>query len=141
MICQLYQSDLSPYLDGELPAVRAARLEAHLKVCPHCIGELNELSGIAGYIRSASRDLQVSREFDQRVLRAVGYYQIAGRQTRPRSYLRPLLLAGVTLLSLFGLLEHFLLRGPSVPLPYTQGARAAVAPVGPVSPFPDQGRR
>ena len=141
MTCQLYQQEeLSQYLDGELPATRAARLEAHLRVCPHCQGEMNELRGIAGYIRSASRELQVSRDFDRRVLRAVGYYQIAARQTRTRSYLRPLLLAAVSLLALLGLVQHFLTDQPPTS-PQLQPARASVAPALPSAPIPARDRR
>jgi anti-sigma factor RsiW len=132
--CQLYENELSAYLDGELPATRAARLEAHLRVCPHCQGELNELSGISSYIRSASREIQVSREFDQRVLRAVGYFQIAGRQRRQRSWLRPLVIVAMALLALLSLVQHFLVDRPATPLPQPQGARAVGAPIGPVAP-------
>ncbi len=141
MTCHLYQhEELSEYLDGELPATRAARLEAHLRVCPHCQGEVNELRGIAGYIRSASHELQVSRDFDQRVLRAVGYFQVASRQTRTRSYLRPLLVVAVTLLALLGLVQHFLGdRPPSYSS--LQPARASVAPGLPASPFSDRDKR
>jgi len=47
MTCRVHEDELSAYLDGELPAARRARLEAHLRVCPHCQGELQELSGIS----------------------------------------------------------------------------------------------
>ncbi len=135
MTCQLYETELSAYLDGELPASRTARLEAHLRVCPHCQGELNELSGISSYIRSASRELQVGQEFDQRVLRAVGYFQIASRQrSRQRSLLRPLVIVAMVLLALLSLVQHFVAGRPAMPLPQPQGARAVAAPVGPVAP-------
>ncbi len=134
MTCQLYENELSAYLDGELSATRAARLEAHLRVCPHCQGELNELSGISSYIRSASRELQVSQEFDQRVLRAVGYFQIAGRQRRQRSWLRPLVVVAMVLLALLSLVQHFLADRPAMPLPQPQGARAVGVPIVPAAP-------
>lgn len=136
MTCQLYETELSAYLDGELSATRTVRLEAHLRVCPHCQGELNELSGISVYIRSASRELQVSQEFDQRVLRAVGYFQIASRQrSRQRSLLRPLVIVAMVLLALLSLVQHFLAGRPAMPLPQPQAARAVAAPVGPVVPI------
>ena len=142
MSCQLYQTELSAYLDGELPATQAARLEAHLRVCPHCQGELSELSGISAYIRSAANGLQVSREFDQRVLRAVGYFQIAGQQRRAaKSRLRPLVVIAMVLLALLGLIQHFLTSGAPLPLPQPQGARAVGSPSVPLGPVEDRERR
>ncbi len=134
MICKVYENELSAYLDGELTAAQAARLEAHLRVCPHCQGELHELSGISGYIRAASQGLHVSQDFDQRVLRSVTTYQLTGRVPRARrSLLRPLLIAGLTLLAALGALQHLLNRPPAAPLPLRQPAAAAVAPVAPTA--------
>jgi anti-sigma factor RsiW len=135
--CKLYQTELSAYLDGELPALRAKRLEAHLRVCPHCQGELQELNGISGYIRAATVGLQVSQDFDQRVLRAVGSYQLTRRISRRRSVLRPLLIAAVVLLALLATLQHFLLNPPPVPVPVP--VRATVTPTtSPAPTLPDK---
>lgn len=133
MTCKLYQTELSEYLDGELPAARVARLEAHLRVCPHCQGELQELSGISGYIRAASLELRVSQDFDRRVLRAVATYQVAARVLRRRrSLLRPLVVAGIIFLGLLGALQRLLLsRPPVLPLRAPQAAAAAAAPAAP----------
>jgi len=136
MTCRLFQNQLSSYLDGELPATRAARLEAHLRVCPHCASELNSLRGISEYIRAASQEVQVSQDFDQRVLRAVGYYQVSTRPRRPRSYTRPLLLIGAFLLVLLSLVRHFLTQPLEAPLPVPQPSAAAVAPAPPGAPLP-----
>lgn len=138
MSCGLYQSELSEYLDGELPVVRKARLEAHLRVCPHCQGELQELSGISHYIRVASQELRVSQDFDQRVLRAMGSYQVAGRVLRRRSLLRPLVVAAVALLALLGMIQHFLLTGRPEPAPQPALAGAVVAPGAPAPGVPDR---
>ena len=136
MICRLYERQLSAYLDGELAVTRARRLEAHLRVCPHCRGELNAIIGIADHVRAASRGVQVSRDFDQRVLRAVGYYQVTGRPVvRQRSLVRPVVAAAVALAALGGLIWHFLALPPvSQPQPQPAAAMVAPAPASPAGP-------
>jgi anti-sigma factor RsiW len=126
-------------LDGELPATRAARLEAHLRTCPHCLGELDALRGIGGHIRAASDQVYVSQDFDQRVLRTVGYLQVTGRRQK-RAIRRPLVVLGIALLTLFGLVKHFLSEPVRAPVPAAQPA-AAVAP-GPAGvPLPTEQER
>jgi anti-sigma factor RsiW len=127
LICRLYEKELSAYLDGELAVSRAARLEAHLRVCPHCRGELNSMIGISDQIKAVSRELQVSNDFDQRVLRAVGYFQTGETQVVRRSSLRSLLLVVLALLAALGLMWHYLWRPPA-PEPQPQAAVGAVAP-------------
>lgn len=119
-----------------------ARLEAHLRVCPHCQGELQELSGISHYIRSASQQVRVSQDFDQRVLRVVGSYQVANRALKRRSLVRPLVAIAVALLALLGMIQHFFLnRGPA-PLPQPAAAGAMVSPAAPMPAMPgDRGDR
>ena len=130
MTCQLYEEQLSSYVDGELPAARVARLEAHLKVCPHCQAEVQDMRGISAYIRAASTELQVSQDFDQRVLRTVGYLEVTGRIRNHRSFLRPLVMVAVVLLAMLATVQHYLSGPPPMPVPMPQGA-AAVAPVAP----------
>ena len=141
--CGLYQNELSAYMDGELPATRIARLEAHLRVCPHCQGELQEMTGISTYIRAASHQLTVSQDFDQRVLRAVASYQVGTRvQRRQQSRLRPLVAVAIALLALLGLIQHFLFGPPTAtPLPQPSAAAAVVTPAGPAPALPGQSRR
>jgi anti-sigma factor RsiW len=136
MTCRLFQNQLSSYLDGELPGTRASRLEAHLRVCPHCAAELNALRGISEYIRAASQELHVSQDFDQRVLRAVGYYRVSTRQRRAHSYTRPLVVLAAILLALLSLVRHFFAQPLRVPLPVLRPAAPAVAPASPVAPLP-----
>ena len=128
MTCKTYQTELSAYLDGELPAARAARLEAHLRVCPHCQGELQELSGISRYIRAASQEARLSQHFDQRVLRSVTTYQLAQRTLRRRSLRRPIVIATVVLLTLLSLLWQFLRTLPA-PAPTRMPQPSAAAAV------------
>lgn len=144
MICRLYHKQLSLYLDGELPATRARRLEAHLRVCQQCQSELHAIMGISHHIREASEQIQVSRDFDQRVLRAVGYWQVTGRQTvRSRSYLRPLLTLMLALLALLGLVRWFFWEPLPGPAPQRQPALAGAGPAAPAIPVApaERGRR
>jgi len=139
--CRLFETQLSSYLDGELPAARAARLKAHLQVCPRCQSELNAMSGIADRIRAASSEVEVSQDFDQRVLRSVGYWQVTGRPVRRRSLERRLLVVATVLLALLGGVRYYLSLPYRPPVPAPQPA-AVVAPVAPGGPIvPDQERR
>ena len=135
MTCRLYEEQLSSYMDGELPRARAVRLEAHLKTCPHCQAELEALGGIATRLRAASSSLQVSHDFDRRVLRAVGYWQVTGWQRPIRSYLKPLLVAALALLGLLAGVWHFLARPFEAPPAWQpQPVMPVVAPAAPGAP-------
>ena len=140
MSCRLYQNELSAYLDGELPAARKARLEGHLRVCPHCQGELHELSGISHYLRAASHQLTVSQDFDQRVLRAVGSFQVSGRMQRRKSLTRPLVIVAIVLLALYGMIQHFL-SNPVPPRQLAPQPAAAGAFVTPGAPLDREERK
>ena len=142
MACKLYEHELSAYLDGELPSARKLRLEAHLRVCPHCQGELHELSGISHYIRAASQQLRVSQDFDQRVLRAMTSYQVTARVSqRQRTRLRPLIAIAVVLLAVLGAMQHFLFSPPPPQARQPSMAGAVVSPVAPVPAAPDNSER
>ena len=140
MTCRLFETELSSYLDGELAAARKARLEAHLQVCPHCRAELEAMSGIGSYIRAALGEVDVSHDFDHRVLRTVGYLQVTGRR-KHRTLTKPLVVVAMSLLALLGLIRHFLSQPVGPPLPAPQPA-AVVAPASPGVPVaPDRDRR
>lgn len=128
MTCTLYEEQLSSYLDGELPARRAARLEAHLKTCPHCQAELAALGGIAGRLRAVSSQIEVSHDFDRRVLRAFGYWHVTGWQKPVKSYLKPLVILALFLLAMMGAVWHFFTRPLGPPVPEPRPAVPAVAP-------------
>lgn len=145
MTCRLYEEQLSSYLDGELAGARAARLEAHLKTCPHCQAELEAMGGIATRLRAASNALQVSHDFDRRVLRAFGYYQVTGWTRPTKSYLRPLVYLALLLLGLLAGVWHYFTK-PFEPPPVWQPQPAVpvVAPAAPGAPIPlapDRGSR
>lgn len=140
MTCRLYEEELSSYLDGELPALRAAKVEAHLKTCPHCQAELAAMGGIALRLRAASQLIEVSHDFDRRVLRAVGYFRITGWQRPVKSYLRPLLIVMATLLAMLAAVWHFCTRPIEPPVWQPQPAVSAVTPpAAPLPGRPDQG--
>jgi len=141
--CRLFENQLSPYLDGELAATRAARLEAHLRVCPHCQAELSAMRQVSSHIQAISGEVQPSRDFDRRVLRAVGYYHVTGRQTRRRRRLaRPLAAVIVMLLGLLTLARHYLSPPPAQPLTPAPQSAAVVVPASPGLPLPaDRDRR
>lgn len=46
---------LSAYLDRELPAPEARRVEEHLADCPHCRSELESLTRVVGHLRRLER--------------------------------------------------------------------------------------
>jgi anti-sigma factor RsiW len=141
--CRLYEEQLSSYLDGELPAARAVRVEAHLKTCPHCRAELDALGGIATRLRAISSQVAVSRDFDKRVLRTVGYWRVTGWQRPTRSYLRPLVVAALILLGMLAAVWHFFTQ-PLPPVAEPVPVRPIVAPVAPGAPapsLPDRDRR
>jgi len=133
--CGLYEEQLSSYLDGELPAARAARLEAHLKTCPHCQAELEAMGGIASHLRAASSLVEVSHDFDKRVIRACGYWQVKGWQRPVKSYLRPLVIVALILLAALTAVWTFFTQ-PFEPMPQPAPARPIVAPAPPGSIAP-----
>ena len=144
MTCRLYEEELSSYLDGELPAARAARLEAHLKVCPHCQAELDAMGGIASRLRELSNLVEVSHDFDSRVLRAVGYWRVTGWQRPVKSYLKPLVTVAFILLALLAAVWHFFSQPMApTPQPAPVPAYSVTAPAAPTAaPVPeDQNRR
>ena len=140
MTCRLYEEELSSYLDGELPAARTARLEAHLKVCPHCQAELDAMGGIASRLRELSNLVEVSHDFDGRVLRAVGYWRVTGWQRPVKSYLKPLVTVAFILLALLAAVWHFLSQPIApTPQPAPVPAYSVTAPVAPTAaPVPEE---
>ena len=142
MTCRSFQKDLSSYLDGELPGARAARLEAHLRVCHHCQQEMAALRGINDHIRAASRHLRVSQDFDQRVLRAVGYYRVTTMRRERRPLVKPLVVLALILLALFGLIKQYFSRNLSLPVRAPQPAVGGYAPAPHAAPtLPGRDRR
>ena len=55
MNCEMAQRKLSAYLDGELDAALHQVLAGHLRQCPECREELEELGGVDTLLRSLPR--------------------------------------------------------------------------------------
>jgi anti-sigma factor RsiW len=139
--CQLYEEQLSSYIDGELGAVRTAHMEAHLRTCPHCRDEMEALSGIGHHVRSASSDLQVSTDFDRRVLHSFGYWRVTGRPVYQRALLKPLVVMAMVLLAMLGLIRHYFSEPFRLPNPAPQPSAPLVAPISPgATAAPDRDR-
>ena len=138
----LFEKQLSSYLDGELAADRTRRLEAHLRRCPHCRAELHAMSGIADYVRAASREVEVSEDFDRRVLRAVGYWKVTGRPLPEPKLLKPLLIVAGVLLAMMALVRYYLSRPYYPPTPQPAPVVApAMVPAGVVLPDLEEPKR
>jgi negative regulator of sigma E activity len=70
---------LSTYLDGELPALEATTLQAHLAACPDCAARLQALQATAAALRALERPV-VPLAVTQRLRRQLA----AERERRPR---------------------------------------------------------
>lgn len=58
MACELSQSVLHGYLDGELDAARSSEFERHLESCPECVSALQAHESLRGALqRSALREI------------------------------------------------------------------------------------
>jgi len=56
--CELFQSALHGYLDGELDASRASEFERHLQSCPECVSALETQESLRGLLKqSALREI------------------------------------------------------------------------------------
>ncbi len=71
MKCREAVDLLSPYLDGELPAVEAADLEYHLKTCVTCREEMEALRRISEALRAEADTVQAPPEFAAGVMAAL----------------------------------------------------------------------
>jgi anti-sigma factor RsiW len=55
MRCFSVRKRLSPYIDGELRARQASKLESHLAGCQRCAADYQELAGVHGLFAGAQR--------------------------------------------------------------------------------------
>jgi len=55
MRCFSVRRRLSPYVDGELAAREAGKLESHLAGCPRCAADYKEMAGVHGLFAGARR--------------------------------------------------------------------------------------
>lgn len=76
MSCEAFSADLSAWIDGELPAARAAEVEAHVAACASCTAQ-------AAALRRADAAL---RAIPLRDLPPDALAQIARRAARPAAH-------------------------------------------------------
>lgn len=58
MNCQDFSEDLTAYLDGEVPPVRAKEIAAHLRDCGSCSEELRELRRTGEFVEAHALSLE-----------------------------------------------------------------------------------
>ena len=81
MNCEMAQRKLSAYLDGELDAALHQELAGHLRQCPGCREELEELGGVDILLRSLPQ-YHPTADFAQVVVSRV-QDRVAPGQSRP----------------------------------------------------------
>lgn len=67
MDCRKVRQELSAYIDGVLGEPQLQQLEAHLKGCPHCATEVEELREVVGMVRALG-DITPPEEFRGQVM-------------------------------------------------------------------------
>ena len=72
MNCELEQTTLQGYFDGELDPVRTLEFERHLETCRDCQGSLQRLESLRTQLREARLYVSTSPEFDRRIRRQLG---------------------------------------------------------------------
>ena len=111
MTCDLTQTTLHGYHDGELDAVRAAEFEHHLEHCERCRLSLEALDGLRNRLRQNDLYERSSTELRQRIHKELGLGRTAA-QTRTSS-LRWLLVPGFAVAAV--VMVAFLVRFPTQP--------------------------
>ena len=85
MSCNLAETVLHGYFDGELDAVRAAEFEAHLEHCPECVAALEAQESLRASMRRARLYEKVLPSLREKVLAEIR----AGAQSHARTESRP----------------------------------------------------
>jgi anti-sigma factor RsiW len=57
MECKQYSENLTTFLDGELSPADSEQIQSHLRVCPSCSEELQDLRETAEFLESHHREL------------------------------------------------------------------------------------
>jgi anti-sigma factor RsiW len=69
--CELSQTTVHGYFDGELDAVRSAEFERHLEICPECKAELREMQSLRSKLRQSELFTQASPELRDRIRKQI----------------------------------------------------------------------
>ena len=113
MRCKTVRKKLNAYLDGELPAGVAVRVEEHVRGCPLCAEELAGLRRLGGVMDAAPR-AETPEAFALSVLRAAAR-RARARESKiiPIRWLSPPLLAraAAVLALVFGVAVGGLMSG------------------------------
>lgn len=72
MICDLTQTTLHGYHDGELDAVRAAEFERHLEQCVECRASLEDIQALGNRLRQNDLYERSSTELRQKIEKQLG---------------------------------------------------------------------
>lgn len=120
MTCNLTQTTLHGYLDGELDALRATDFEEHLKECPSCQAALAQMQSLRASINTADLYTKASPQLRSRIR-----HQLAG-DTGTSDFSAPRLWRGwfVPIFAALSVVVVFWLTLRLVE-PHTQSARIA----------------
>ncbi len=80
--CWLARGSLAAYLDGELAHRSAQRVESHVRICPRCQGELDELRRMTLLLRSLPRPVRPNEYWPYAIQELRSKIQRLPRQTR-----------------------------------------------------------
>jgi anti-sigma factor RsiW len=71
--CELSQSQLHGYLDGELDPMRAEEFERHLSTCSQCIAQLEEQESLRASLRKAQLYERTPRALSRKIKRKIAH--------------------------------------------------------------------
>jgi hypothetical protein len=125
MSCKFEKERLSAYHDGELDPRERAQVEKHVKECPACARDLQNVQGVSNLIRSAGRAL--APEELRRGLRVAPEPQVI----RFRGYLQGALACAAAMLLVFVIIALTQSGGPA---PVEDGRLAGEGPDAPLPP-------
>ncbi len=83
MSCKVAESLMMRHFDGDLNDIESARLKQHLKVCPECSREFNELSEVLSQVESCEIEPPVG--FETEIMNRVSSFE-AIRKKRARMF-------------------------------------------------------
>jgi hypothetical protein len=133
----LFDTDLNDFVEGQLGAAAARRVEEHLEICAECRADAESLRSLLAGMRDLPREIPPSRDLFPEIVRTVGEAEavpLYGRDWRRRALQdlrRPLAAAAVLLVALTAALTAWLLeRRPGDPV-------AGVSPPSAVMPGAD----
>ena len=89
MACEMTQSVLHGYLDGELDAARAAEFERHLLSCPQCVAEIEAQESLRSAIQSAGLRERAPEKLRRNLQAAIGSASATTESVKTVTPIRP----------------------------------------------------